>query len=726
MSHRSYRAVARAFRRTFAVVVTASVASVAAAATPAFAATAPTTFVTMIGGGDYIGQSINQLFHPGNGTVTVNGSASLLTVDVSGGTYNKAFTLNLKAPAGQTLQPGVYDNAMRYPFQTGTSPGLSVFGDGRGCNTVSGRFVVHDVALAENNVVNRFSATYEHHCGNDVKSLIGQISINQPREEAVLVAGDAIAYPDAYPGVAGRTVPVWYVNRGQSAVTVSGAAVGGTNATDFAVTNNGCASVAAGATCAVSVRFTPGAAGARGGTLTISDSTTAGSHVVTLTGYGIAGHTSFAMRSEAGDYIGQGQSYDYTPANATITGSGTTGGFTLGVDAGSSWWTAQLEVASGDVMAPGTYTGATRASFTSGVGMDVSGTGRGCNTITGSFTVIEVAYKDGTGPVERFSATFEQHCEGGTPALRGWIAWRATDANTPTSTPPPPPDGDTISPVTDLVAYPDLGSVVLAWENPADAAGVVVRGAQGLVAPAAATSGAAIFDGATESVYVGRLTPGASYSFSVFAKNAGGALSAKRSITVRGSGITLSATSVINYGGTGSVTVKLVDAPAGTALVDREVDLYGRYPGTTEYAFLTTLYTNSSGVATVGFAPKRTMELQATFPGDETHLGATAGPRTFAVRQVVTATLSRTSVARGGTVTISGAVSPNKAGKWVYLQRYVNGTWKNLTYKALTSSSTYTFAIKPGTAGTWKLRVHRGADTLHSAGSSPTRTLSVT
>jgi hypothetical protein len=56
--------------------------------------------------------------------------------------------------------------------------------------------------------------------------------------------------------------------------------------------------------------------------------------------------------------------------------------------------------------------------------MDISGDGRGCNEDNGSFTVLEASYgPDGT--VNSFDATFVQHCEGETPALRGEIRYNA-------------------------------------------------------------------------------------------------------------------------------------------------------------------------------------------------------------------------------------------------------------------------------------------------------------
>jgi len=81
-------------------------------------------------------------------------------------------------------------------------------------------------------------------------------------------------------------------------------------------------------------------------------------------------------------------------------------------------------LAPGHHLAEGSYHGATRAAFRApGVpGLDVFGNGRGCNELTGTFTVLEASY----GPsnyLERFGATFEQRCEGALPALRGevWV-----------------------------------------------------------------------------------------------------------------------------------------------------------------------------------------------------------------------------------------------------------------------------------------------------------------
>src|SRR6266545_2414353 len=67
---------------------------------------------------------------------------SVVEVAVSG--YNGDYWyLDLAAPSGQSLTPGTYTGATRYPFND-PGPGLSLVGNGRGCNTVTGSFTVLD------------------------------------------------------------------------------------------------------------------------------------------------------------------------------------------------------------------------------------------------------------------------------------------------------------------------------------------------------------------------------------------------------------------------------------------------------------------------------------------------------------------------------------------------------------------------------------------------------
>lgn len=70
-----------------------------------------------------------------------------------------------------------------------------------------------------------------------------------------------------------------------------------------------------------------------------------------------------------------------------------------------------------------TYTDAERAPFATFMkpGLDISGDGRGCNSLSGSFDIDEIAW-DGDVLVHVL-ARFEQHCEEGPAALRGCVKY---------------------------------------------------------------------------------------------------------------------------------------------------------------------------------------------------------------------------------------------------------------------------------------------------------------
>ena len=394
------------------------------------AAGTKTTFVTMISeSGDWVGGGSSRLWRPGAGSIHVQGSlAGGLDVSVAGGPSGDAFDLTFAAPPGASLRVGSFEDAQRTSFRTAGHPGIDISGDGRGCNVVEGSFTVLDIAPD----LSRLWLTYEEHCEGGEPALFGEVKYGMPgAAPGALVAGGSITWPSEYPGVSGRIVPLTVANTGTSSVTVSGATIT-RGASDFSVAGNSCGTVVPGATCVVYVAFKPSTTGTRRGALTVS---IAGmSRTVDLAGDGLDGRTSWTMHSEPGDYIGAGQDWSYTPANATITAAGNESRVGFGVEGGGTWWTGDFEADSGHLLLPGTtFQGATRYPFnsSSSPGMDVSGDGRGCNTLTGSFTVNEATYD--SGQLTGISITFEQHCEGAAPALTGTLEWRAGSDNTVTS-----------------------------------------------------------------------------------------------------------------------------------------------------------------------------------------------------------------------------------------------------------------------------------------------------
>jgi hypothetical protein len=73
--------------------------------------------------------------------------------------------LYVKAPDTAPLTTQVYNGAERFPFEPDGQPGLSVSGDGRGCNELTGRFEIHRLTFVSNRLTD-FVATWEQFCEN--------------------------------------------------------------------------------------------------------------------------------------------------------------------------------------------------------------------------------------------------------------------------------------------------------------------------------------------------------------------------------------------------------------------------------------------------------------------------------------------------------------------------------------------------------------------------------
>jgi len=142
------------------------------------------------------------------------------------------------------------------------------------------------------------------------------------------------------------------------------------------------------------------------------------------------GTASFVtLQSDAGDYIGAGQSYAYSNANAQLTVTATGGHLQVGIAGNDDWSADFAEPGALATLQAGTYQNLTRYPFDNAAvgGLSWWGNGRGCNTLTGSFTIDSVTYSGST--LTAIDLRFEQHCEGATAALRGQIHWMASDTS---------------------------------------------------------------------------------------------------------------------------------------------------------------------------------------------------------------------------------------------------------------------------------------------------------
>lgn len=127
------------------------------------------------------------------------------------------------------------------------------------------------------------------------------------------------------------------------------------------------------------------------------------------------------LESQPGDYVGQGQSYLYTDAEARFTTN--RNAMIIGISGPADW--------SGEFFLPdsltriqeGLYQQLQRYPFNNAIkgGLDWSGEGRGCNTLNGWISVDKAVYEGNS--LKSVDFRFAQHCEGMAPALLGAVHW---------------------------------------------------------------------------------------------------------------------------------------------------------------------------------------------------------------------------------------------------------------------------------------------------------------
>ncbi len=130
------------------------------------------------------------------------------------------------------------------------------------------------------------------------------------------------------------------------------------------------------------------------------------------------------LNSDVGDFIGQGQTYTYTPETATITLSTNSQGHLSVAVSGAQGWNGDFQTMyTLSQLEPGYYPDLRRYPFHNPAkgGLSWTGEGRGCNRLLGWFAVDRVVYTNGV--LTALDLRFEQRCEGGTPALHGAIHW---------------------------------------------------------------------------------------------------------------------------------------------------------------------------------------------------------------------------------------------------------------------------------------------------------------
>jgi hypothetical protein len=368
--------------------------------------------------GDFIGQGQRVTLTPPDATVSGFGSAGGVSVSVS--TSTEWWNLDFSAPAGMSLRRGSYADAARYPFQSPLRPGLSVSGNGRGCNMLKGWFRVFEYELDATGAVSRLAIDFVQNCEISGPPLYGGVRLNSDRPLTVpnlqAVAGVDFAV------LAGEVAAL---DGSQSFARTGGLAT-------YLWTQLDGPAVELDDAHAVRPAFTAPAVGVEGASLQfrLEVSNSAGrvsrDRVIVIVDSASAPRTEISFSGDPDDYITGGRSYRYNTRNAVINFSRN---FDNGVSAsinGDTWWNLDFAAPADATLLPGIFENAQRFPFQDidAPGLSLSGDGRGCNTLTGRFVVHQAEYDDDGLPI-KFDAAFDQFCEGGTAAARGRVLLNA-------------------------------------------------------------------------------------------------------------------------------------------------------------------------------------------------------------------------------------------------------------------------------------------------------------
>lgn len=238
--------------------------------------------------GDYLGQGVRWNLTNADASIAfVNTGLDSNWVTVAVETDDVRWRLGFAAPQGETLAVGHYPNA---GAQTPLTSEIRFTRDGSGCNLQRGSFTIHEISFNGSGQPQSLALTFEHWCEpTSTVPLVGLLRVNSTTPMAVLstpgadrsygyvTQGDA-AVPRAF------TVDAF----GDLPVTVTGVTVGGSHATDFPLSDDGCsgAILDPGETCSFEVGFTPGQTGERAAAFVIANSAPQGARTLPLWGYG--------------------------------------------------------------------------------------------------------------------------------------------------------------------------------------------------------------------------------------------------------------------------------------------------------------------------------------------------------------------------------------------------------------------------------------------------------
>ncbi len=139
---------------------------------------------------------------------------------------------------------------------------------------------------------------------------------------AALLSANTMQFGNQPTGEASSAQSVTLSYNGAAALTISGLTISGSASGDFQQTNNCGSSLRPGATCTISVTFSPQDAGIRNATLQVADSASNSPQTISLSGTGIGLGLTVALNGSASATVSVGETASYALA---IGGTGTSG-----------------------------------------------------------------------------------------------------------------------------------------------------------------------------------------------------------------------------------------------------------------------------------------------------------------------------------------------------------------------------------------------------------------
>jgi uncharacterized repeat protein (TIGR01451 family) len=372
--------------------------------------------------GDWIGLGEPRSFTPANsrvyGLIRNQEGGIEFYVEPFGAT--DIWRFQFTAARNMPLVPDNYEEAQRFPFNSFTKPGLTVTGEHRGCNQVTGRYIVREAVYGPLGEVLSFAIDLEHHCEGLTPALWGVLRYRSP---VPLV----VATPNAAAG-ADKTI-----DEGAS-FTLDGtrSSDGDGTITGYRWTQLSGPPVTLGAPEAARTDFVAPQVGEGGADLVfrlevvddsgLTDADTVAIHVADE----FDPKSTLSLIGEP-DNIMIGESRHFFTINEGVfrgfRDMGDSIGLSFFADGAS---TVHMNFAApGNVrLTPGVYEGATRYPFQAPTspGIAIWPWGTGCDDVTGRFVVHDARY-GADGNIQSFAADFYQKCDVATGGISGTILY---------------------------------------------------------------------------------------------------------------------------------------------------------------------------------------------------------------------------------------------------------------------------------------------------------------